>query len=454
MLKILKGKIRCIVALFTAVSIISANGIGLFADEPANLTVKSIANVNVRIYGFVETDFISDSTMGIYEEPDNPTVAKGNTYNGSHGQTMMSVRNSRLGFDLTMPDTDFGLKSEAIFEMDFMGNQAANTKPANTSAATQTERDFFNNPTYRIRHAYLNLTYEDLNAKFGQTWSLLGWQPYYFPSEPIVQPAVGQLYRRFTQMRVTKTRTLDNLGLADWQVECAADIAKPAEMASDLQEYHAGVRLSSTKCKAASGLGSGDSMTGLSLAGSWAWIPGIQTQNTIAQDGYGYAVDLLVPIIPSSDGKDMSNNLSLTAEYSMGSGIGGLEVAGASGNISAYTDKNGTQTIDSGIAGKNLAGAMELIQLETERANLTYVMPNPKWAIAAGYAQTRVDNIGDFGNSSSSLVQLYQYYYGALYYTPVKWLRWGLEYAEFHDAYQDTSNAQDNRIQLTTYVRF
>jgi hypothetical protein len=163
------------------------------ADETATLSIKSIPNVNVRLYGFIENDLINDSTQGFTEEMDNNLVAKASTDAGLHHRTIMSVRNSRLGFDVTFPKTENGLATEGIFELDFLGNQAVNTTPGNTPG-TQTERDFFNNPTVRVRHAYANITYNDAwNAKIGQYWSLLGWQPYYFPSEAIIQPSVGQL---------------------------------------------------------------------------------------------------------------------------------------------------------------------------------------------------------------------------------------------------------------------
>ena len=69
-----------------------------FADETATLSIKSIPNVNVRMYGFIENDLINDSAQGLTEETDNPTIAKASTWAGQHHQTLMSVRNSRLGF--------------------------------------------------------------------------------------------------------------------------------------------------------------------------------------------------------------------------------------------------------------------------------------------------------------------------------------------------------------------
>ena len=50
-----------------------------FADETATLSIKSIPNVNVRMYGFIENDLINDSTQGLTEELDNASPAKAST---------------------------------------------------------------------------------------------------------------------------------------------------------------------------------------------------------------------------------------------------------------------------------------------------------------------------------------------------------------------------------------
>ena len=447
-------------------------GVEARADETATLSIKNIPNVNVRMYGFIENDLINDSTQmetvgkGA-EELDNPTIPKDNTYPGQHHETIMSIRNSRLGFDVTMPKTEYGLATEGIFELDFVGNQAANTLPGQVGG-TQSERDFFNNPTVRVRHAYVNLTYNDMwNAKIGQTWSLLGWQPYYFPSEAIVQPAVGQLYRRFAQARVTNTQ---NLMGGDWTLESAIDAAKPAELGSGETEDHAGLRLASTKYKAVSGIGSSTPMVGMSIAASAALIPirasgtplvGAQPDATPDANGTVVALDVLIPIIPSSDGKNTSNTLSLTGEYSNGRGYGGLEVANASGGIGAVTDgvigTSGVGAIDSGLAGVS-HGNLDLIHLQTYRSNLTYMWPGSHFANSIGFADTDVLNMGDYAAAAAGSGEIlkYQYFYGNVMYLPLTWLRFALEWSQFKDTYNDPTNryAYDNRIQFTTYLTF
>ena len=428
------------------------------ADQTATLSIKSIPNVNVRMYGFVENDLINDSTQGLTEEADSNLISKASTYAGAHHRTIMSIRNSRLGFDVTMPKTEEGLATEAIFEMDFLGNNAENQTPGtntSTSPTTQSERDFFNNGAMRVRHAYVNLTYNDAwNAKIGQTWSLLGWQPYYFPSEAIVQPAVGQLYRRFPQIRLTNTENIT----PDWTVETAVDAAKPAEMNSGLTDFHAGLRLASTKYKAASGLGSGTPLVGLSAAVSTVMIP-IRTASAGSATGSAVAFDALVPIIPSSDGKDPANTMSLTGEYSNGRGIGGLELAGATAGVATPTaaQLGASGLLDSGIAGI-VGGNVDLIHFQTYRTDLTYIYPRGKFSNSIGYADVQTLNMADYGSGAAALgfAPHMQYYYVNGMYMPLTWLRFALEWAQTKDTYDDSANryAYNNRIQFTTYLSF
>jgi len=118
-------------------------GVEAHADETATLSIKSIPDVNIRMYGFVETDLINDSKqISSLEELDNPLVPKESAsgattpnWAGHNGRTIMSDRNSRLGFDVTMPKTDSGLMTEGIFEFDLLGNNAESQTPGSTSAA-------------------------------------------------------------------------------------------------------------------------------------------------------------------------------------------------------------------------------------------------------------------------------------------------------------------------------
>ena len=466
---------RRFTAALAALSLIASNAAPLFALEPVTVSVSKIKDLNIRIYGFVETDMISDTTAGYTEEMDTVAPATRNTTTAAAGGTgtgvtnfagqthrsIGSIRNSRLGFEFNVPKTDSGLATKGVFEMDLMGNNAPNTAPGSAPGA-QSERDFFNNPAVRVRHAYVDLTYQDdFNAKVGQYWSLLGWQPYYFPGETVVLPSPGMLYRRFMQARGTYTLH----PMADWTLESAIDADKPAEMNSGAPESHAGLRLASTKYKAASVSGSGTTMLGLSGAASGALIP-VHTQSIGSPTGTAYAFDAAIPLIPSSDGKSRDNNLIWIGEFVAGSGLGGLEIAGQTfgvgGVTTTSTNPQGNNVspvgtpIDSGIAGVNLDGQAELIKSRTFRSNLQYTTEH--WALGGGYAQSEARNLSrfSFGAKAFALYPKVQFGYVTAFYDPLNWLRFAAEVNQTRATWNDPANrySTNNRYQFTTFFLF
>jgi len=448
-------KMKFAAGALAAAAIASVFTVRASALEPLTIGTSSLKDATLRLYGFVETDNIYDTTQSFNEEQGNNAVQKRtaagvNNFAGEHARDQMSVRNSRLGLELNVPAAESGIKAKGVFEMDFLGNNGTNATPG-TAPGTQTERDFFNNPTARVRHAFMDITKDELALKIGQTWSLLGWQPYYFPGESVVQPGVGQLYRRFTQARFTDTHAF-----GDWTLESAADLAKPAEMASASPEYHAGLRFASTKIKGASISGSGTSMVGLSAAVSAAMIP-VRTANAGNPTGGAVAFNALVPIIPSSDGKDRNNTLIWAGEFMTGTGVGGLEYSGLSLGVSGVTNTGATGTaIDSGIAGLNNGGNVELIRYRAFRTHLQYSLA--KWSLSTGYAQVEGRNLDRFtvNSTPTSLMPKIQYGYVAAFYDPVNWLRFAFEANQTRDTYNDSSNrfALNNRYQTTAFFLF
>ena len=370
---------------------------------------------------------------------------------GSTVAPQMSIRDSRLGFEFNVPKTDAGLQTQGVIELDFLGNDAPNTTPGSTPG-TQSESNFFNNPAFRIRHAYANLTYNEWNAKLGQTWSLLGWQPYYFPGEVVVPGTPGMLFNRFVQARMTHTLSL----LESWTLESAVDAARPAEMNSGSPEFHAGLRLASTKIKGSSIFGPATSMSGLSAAISAALIP---VRSALGNaNGGAVAFDLFVPIIPSSDGKDRANNLVWAGELMSGSGVGGVEYGGLTSGVPAIPASSTGTAVDAGIAGINNGGSLSLIRYRAFRTHLQYSLPGGKWAASVGYAQVEARNLGDFGKYAGTalLAPKIQFGYATLFYDPLSWLRLAGEFNQTRATYTDAANrfAVNNRVQISAFFIF
>ena len=53
---------------------------------PLNITTTYLKGASLRLYGFVETDSIYDTTQSLTEEPDNALIQKRNTFAGTHSR--------------------------------------------------------------------------------------------------------------------------------------------------------------------------------------------------------------------------------------------------------------------------------------------------------------------------------------------------------------------------------
>ncbi len=423
------------------------------ANEPLKLTLSKLKDVELRLYGFVETDLYADTRQAFNESQANLLLPKDGTYAGTHHRTQMSLRQSRIGFDFILPKTDSGLLAETIIELDFTGNNAPNTTPG-TAPGSQTERDFFNNPAVRVRHAYGNFTKDEWNLKVGQYWGLFGWGADYFPPEPSVQATPGHTGSRHPQIRLTRAHPFSDA----FVLTGAASLSRPAEMNSGSPVPELAFKLSSPRYSADFIAGPARTMAPASISGTWMAIP-IQTAGAGNPTGQAVAISAFLPIIPSKDAKDRANNLAFVGQVVAGDGVGGLELGAASAGVPAVTAASAGTAIDSGLAGINLSGNVELVRFRSFRGALTYTLPAPEWTVAAGYAQVECRNLDRFGTTAAVTANLspkQQFGYASLFYEPLNWLRLAASVSQTRDTYNDASArfANNNRLQLTSFFLF
>ncbi|MEP6654834.1 MAG: hypothetical protein ABJA82_15835, partial [Myxococcales bacterium] len=172
-----------------------------------------VSKFSAELYGFVELDIIRDSTQSYQEIGGNAAIvhtpaptsaqvtagtAPATPYGANHSRLTFSPRNSRFGVKLKGPDSP-DLKTSAVMEMDFLGNQP----PGISDAALLT------NPTFRIRHMYLKLETPSLTILAGQTWNLFGWGASYFPNSVQIMGLPGQIFNRTPTFRLTAPIKLD-----------------------------------------------------------------------------------------------------------------------------------------------------------------------------------------------------------------------------------------------------
>src|SRR5580692_9188145 len=218
------------------------------AAEANSLVVGKWATT---LYGFLEGDSIYDTTQSFADAAGNAQVLRPsgqmapnvsplpsvqpNTvqplqptqgYLGSHGQTLFSVRNSRLGLRLHAPESDT-VHTSALLEMDFLGNQ-----PSGISQAA-----YFTSPTMRLRHAMFRVETPVVDVMVGQYWHLFGWMEGYLNNTTEIQGLPGQLYARAPQVRVSKTVKTSAV-----TIEVAIAAVRPPSL-SEVPEMEGGLRL-------------------------------------------------------------------------------------------------------------------------------------------------------------------------------------------------------------------
>ncbi len=404
--------------------------------------------------GFAEFDSFYDTRKSFTETIGNTPVARPN---GEKGRTQFSVRNSRLSFNVMAPPVE-NWKARGYFELDFLGFDSA--------PPTQSEAAFFNNPTMRVRHAYLSTENQGWQILTGQTWAVLGWQPYYFMPTLQVAPIPAMLYSRTTQVRVVKSMDVSD----STTMQVAAGAMRPPQRDGQYPGLEGGLRIAFNDRKGAFTGGATGShkpqplSLGLSGTARNFEIPANATTGTDNPQGKiasGFAANLLLPVLASSDGKDTSNNLVLGGEYTMGSGYGD-HFSGWSGNqnspLSGATtapDKN--VNLDAGIGGFDAFGNFVLIKLRTFNVYMQYHLPESThtW-ISGGYSDLRSSNMSSvaINKTGATAYDRESSYFGNIAHDFTDQVRAGFEFARITTNYVDGVNVGANRFQISSWFIF
>ncbi len=291
------------------------------ARTPTNNVV--MGKWSTTLYGFVESDYIWDSTRAYNDLAGGALVPRANSQGGDNGRMQFSIRNSRLGLRLRAPETS-GIRPSAVMEFDFQGTTLpiANPDPVGTPVnAAGTEGAFFTSPALRVRHLYLKVETPVVDFLAGQYWTLYGWGPAYQPNTVEIQGVPGEIYSRTPQLRISKTLKAHPITL-----ELAVAATRPVQRDATTPDGQGGIRFSV------------DSWTGLQTTGSTGTqiapfsiaATGLlrhvavdafsaSPKSTVDQTLSALAIDGYLPIIPAS--KDHKNNaLSVQGEFATGYG--------------------------------------------------------------------------------------------------------------------------------------
>jgi len=453
---------------------------GTRAEEANSLVV---GKWSATLYGFLEGDYILDSTQSFPETGGNALVArpKGfappppspqSTYAGDNARMQFSVRNTRFGLRLRAPEIS-KVRASGTLEMDFLGFDPA--------PPTTTEAAFFTSPTLRVRHAYLKVETPVVDVLVGQYWHMFGWQPAFFPSSVEIQGLPGQLYARTPQLRLSR-----KFGGPAGGVELAVAGMRPPTRDGAVPELTGGLRVTLDKWRGVQSTGSTNtSLASASLAvtgdfryfrvAEFALVPGA----TRSIPTGAVAVDAFLPVIPATE-KSRANALSLNGEFVYGAGIsdlytsftGGLQLPSLPNTTGINPPPTYPQSFDNGmiVFDNNTNHDLHAVVWSTFIVGVQYYFPgvNGKIWVAGNYSHTESPNIQDFTNPSTTppnpqnsnyvyaaTVRKFEDWFDAnLFFDPLPSVRIGLEYAYFNDRYVDGIHAINHRGQISGFFLF
>jgi hypothetical protein len=442
-----------------------------------------LTKFGATFYGFAELDAIWDSTQSFNDLAANnaivhtpaPTAAMitaGTTpatpYGADHGRTQFGARNSRLGFKLKGPDSDM-IKTSGVVEADFLGNQPQGSPtpvaPAGTSGiSTVSEGSFYTSPAFRMRHYYFKMETPIVDVLAGQYWVLFGWQSMFHPNTVDLQGVPGQIYSRTPQLRLSKTIKSDVIN-----VEIAGSAARPVQRNSEVPDGTFGIRLAFNGWKGMHTIGAAGSQIdaasiGFSTIGRYFKVPNFAPTptSTVSINGYGYSFDAMIPIIPATDVMHPDNALTFTGSFVYGQSIADL-YTNLSGGASfaalpptaAGAAQNYPQDVDNGLIAFTGDGVLHAIRWESYMLGLQYYLPTPnRMFVSANYSHMHSPDINALGATSAKLFDKSDWVDGNLFVDANAAVRFGVEYAYFHQSYLDGSVGKDSRVQFSAFYIF
>jgi hypothetical protein len=417
----------------------------------------------LQLYGFAEVDLMNDSTRSFTDGANGAVLAHDGTQAGTLGRTQMTVRNSRIGIKVTAPDFG-GVKATGVVEGDFFGydpNPSGTATPAG-AATPPSEAGFFNNPTWRLRHAYLKLETDVVDMLAGQSWPIFGWQNYFFASSVAFLGLPSEVFGRTPEVRLSHQFKSD---AANFDIAVAA--LRPVQRDSEIPDGQAGLRLLFNHWKGISTPGNGGTAAysgGLGLSGlirrfrvdqfAAAPTPGVSSKDT----GYAIAVNALIPVIPASDNTDRGNALTVVGEATMGTGdadqFTGM-TAGATNRTAIPGGGTFSPDIDNGLVTYDTAGILHTIPWQTFLVDVQYYLPpSGRVFITANYTQANSNKMADFYPNAKNVYKAAQYADVSLFWDVAPAARLGIGGQYTTQTFCDNTTARNIRAETLALYFF
>jgi hypothetical protein len=353
-----------------------------FYRDPLSLSVGN--RLTITFYGDIQADFIYDTTRSYGDTIGQSLVAREDTYEGTVGRFQASSRATKFGLAVGSKPIG-GITPSAVLEADFSGDQPS-------SSVGSSERSYYDSPTFRLRHAYMNMANDYVDVLIGQTDDVFGWQN--TPSS----------VSRHTQLRLSHTFGKESAVGFD----IAAAAVRPAQRDSQLPDGQAGLRFTVNDWKGiytrdgiprARRLSLGVSGVARQFDADAFTPPPTQTSNKVA--GYGLSIDAMVPVIPADDEFDRGNSLTLAGSYVRGTGIGDLMRVDGGAQFPPLPNPTRASpppeydaNVDEGLVSFDRLGVLNTIDWEGFRIDAQYYFPpSGRVRLAAIYSQAYSRNL-------------------------------------------------------------
>jgi hypothetical protein len=368
------------------------------ADSPEGVTWKA-SGWDVTLYGYVGLDIMQDSTQSFGTASSNSIIQRLGTPRGNNLQAQGTARDSRLGMRLA-PPTLGSVRASVNIETDF--NAPPPIEYTEASSVTQAG--------LRMRHYYMKVETPIIDIIAGQYHDLFGWGGKgFYPSTMAFLGITGEIYHRKPQLRLSKTLATDAI-----EFEIAGAALAPVQKNGGYPDVEAGLRVAfnnwmGARQQAYGQPGIGALALGVSGIGRHFEVANFieNPSTTVPGTGYGVAANAFIPVIPASSAKDRGNALSLTGEYSRGTGIadmysdltGGLLFPSLPNSMDRMDPTNPppvyTPNIDSGIVTFDGDRRLRTCNWEGFVVNLQYYLPiagGRVW-VAATHSEIKSTNI-------------------------------------------------------------
>ncbi len=410
------------------------------------------------LYGFVELDVMSDSTQSYAENVGNNNIARPNTVAGDNPRTQITARNSRLGFKLEAPQWG-DVKTSGVIEFDFFGEPQPTTKQGESYTAGPA----------RMRHFYAKVETPIVDILAGQYHDLFAWGGAgFYPNTVAFLPLQGQIYHRNPQFRISKTLKGNAV---DFEIAVAA--VRPVQRDSNLPDFQGGVKVDVNGWTGASTPGASRPVSAplsIGLSGvarrfsvtDFSTVPG----NPQKANGWGFAANAFIPVIPAKN-DDLSNALSLTGEFTTGSGISDL-YTGLTGGVlfpqlpnpnNSELVPTYTPNIDPGIVTFDGSNLVQPVKWSAFVVNGHYHLPfggGKKVWVSGTYSHVKSDNALALTpvQGRPYVWDKAQYFDGNVWWAMTPAVQVGLSFQHGEQTYGDGVVAKNNRGEGAFYLFF